>query len=156
MYRKRTMNSEIIEAVAARIAEAPRLPDATKNERQAAFRARAAGLKLLSKAAAVQNCDGRVLLDLLREHGIEVARGSEGLSILAEGNGLEVRRNIVCALRTYLRPHYQEQRRHAIRAYNAARPSRKKEREERRAQLAAMGIDLARFREVCEVIDRTR
>lgn len=150
------MNIEIVEAVAARIAEAPCLPDATKNVRQAAFRARVAGLKLLSKAAAVQNCEGQVLLDLLRDHGMEIASGTAGLSILAEGDGLDVRRSIVCALRTYLRPHYQEQRRQAIHAYNAARPSKKKEREERRAQLAVLGIDLPRFREVCKVIDGTQ
>ncbi|RQR34826.1 hypothetical protein [Burkholderia sp. Bp9142] len=149
------MKSEVFEAIASRIAEAPRLSGATKNEQQAAFRARVAGLKLVSQASAMLEYDEQALVDAFRENGIQIARGETELSLVADGDGLEIRRNVIAALRTYIRPHREAQRREAIRAYNAARPSKAKFRAERRAQLAAMGIDLARFREVCDVIDST-
>jgi hypothetical protein len=149
------MNSEVFQAIATRVADAPSLSGATKNEQQAAFRARVAGLKLVSKAAAMPDHDEQALVAALRENGIQIARGETGLRLVADGDGLEIRRNIIAALRAYMRPHREAQRREAIRAYNAARPSKAKSRAERRTQLAAMGIDLARFREVCEVIDYT-
>ncbi|MCL4670388.1 hypothetical protein [Burkholderia pseudomallei] len=150
------MNSEIFQAIATLVAEAPRLSGATKNDQQAAFRARVAGLKLVSQAGAVPDYDEQALVDAFRENGIRIARGKTELSLVADGNGLEIRRNVIAALRAYIRPHREAQRREAIRAYNAARPSTAKFRAERRAQLAAMGIDLARFREVCDVIDSTQ
>ncbi|WP_145956532.1 hypothetical protein [Burkholderia pseudomallei] len=149
------MNSEIFRAIATLVAEAPRLSGATKNDRQAAFRARVAGLKLVTRAAAMPDYDEQALVDAFRENGIQIARGEPELSLVADGNGLEIRRNVIAALRAYIRPHREAQRRDAIRAYNAARPSKTKLRAERRAQLGAMGIDLARFREVCDVIDST-
>jgi hypothetical protein len=149
------MKSEIFQAIATRVEDAPRLSGATKNEQQAAFRARVAGLKLVSQAAAVPDYDEHALVDAFRENGIRIARGETELSLVADGDGLEIRRNIIAALRAYIRPHRSAQRREAIRAYNAARPSKARSRAERRAQLAAMGIDLVRFREVCDVIDST-
>ncbi|WP_147482493.1 hypothetical protein [Burkholderia pseudomallei] len=149
------MNSEIFQAIATCVADAPCLSGATKNVRQAAFRARVTGLKLVSRAAALPNYDERALVDAFSENGIRIARNETELRLVADGDGLEIRRNIIAALRAYMRPHHEAQRREAIRAYNAARPSKAKSRAERRAQLVAMGIDLARFREVCDVIDST-
>lgn len=150
------MNDTVFDAIEARIAEEPRLHGATKAVRQAAYRARRTGLKVLEKAAREREFDESVLEAALARHGMRLVRSASEYSIVADGDGLDIRRNIVRALRTYLRPHLEERRRQAIRAYNAARPSGRKEREERRAQLAAMGIDLTRFREVCEVIDSIR
>lgn len=149
------MNSEIFQSIATCVADAPCLSGATKNVQQAAFRARVTGLKLVSRAAALPNYDERALVDAFSENGIRIARNETELRLVADGDGLEIRRNIIAALRAYMRPYREAQRREAVRAYNAARPSKEKSRAERRTQLAAMGFDLARFREVCDVIDNT-
>lgn len=150
------MNSEIFQAIATCVADAPCLSGATKNVQQAAFRARVTGLKLVSRAAALPNYDERALVDAFSENGILIARRETELRLVADGDGLKIRRNIIAALRAYMRPHHEARRREAIRAYNAARPSKAKARAERRVELAAMGIDLTRFREVCDVIDSMR
>jgi hypothetical protein len=142
------MGNDAFQAIALRIIEGPRLVGATKAERQAAFRARRTGLKVLEKAAREREFDETVLKAAFIRYGLRLVRSTRGYSIVADGDGLEIRRNIVKALRTYCRSRY-------VTAYNATRPSEQKSRMERRAQLVALGIDLTRFREVCDVIDRT-
>lgn len=142
------MGNEFFQAIASRIIEEPRLFGATKAERQAAFRARRTGMKVLEKATREREFDELVLEGAFIRHGLRLVRSTRGYSIIADGDGLEIRRNILKALRTYCRSRY-------VTAHNAARPSEKKARAERRAQLASIGIDLTRFREVCDVIDKT-
>lgn len=142
------MNGNIFDAIAGRIMEEPRLYRVTRAERQAAFRARRTALKVLERAAREHEFDGAVLEDAFRCRGIQVVTSGSEYSIIAEGDGLEIRRNILKALRAYCRMRY-------VKAYNAGRVSEKKMREERRTELEEMGIDLTRFRTVCDVIDRT-
>lgn len=142
------MKSEIFDAVLARITAEPHLNRATKAERQAAFRARRMGLKLLEKAAHEREFDETVLDGAFKRHGLQLVRHTSGYSLITDGDGLGIRRRVVKALREYCRLRY-------VAAYNAARPGEKTLRAKRRGELAAMGIDLTRFREVCDVIDRT-
>jgi hypothetical protein len=143
------MNDAVFDAITARITEEPRLHGATKAARQAAYRARRTGLKVLEKAAREREFDESVLEAAFARHGMRLIRRASGYSIVADGDGLGIRRNIVKALRVYCRSRYMS-------AHNASRPSAKSARADRRAELAALGIDLARFRDVCEVIDSTR
>ncbi|MCS6479742.1 hypothetical protein NX869_26305 [Burkholderia thailandensis] len=142
------MSAAVFDAIAARITEEPRLQGATKAVRQAAYRARRTGLKVLEKAVHERGFDESVLEAAFARHGMRLVYGESGYSVVADGDGLDVRRNIVKALRVYCRSRYMS-------AHNAARPSANRVRADRRAELAEMGIDLARFREVCKVIDST-
>ncbi|AJX22937.1 hypothetical protein Y033_662 [Burkholderia pseudomallei MSHR435] len=121
---------------------------ATKAVRQAAYRARRTGLKVLEKAVHEREFDESVLEAAFARHGMRLVYSESGYSVVSDGDGLDVRRNIVKALRVYCRSRYMS-------AHNAVRPSANRVRTDRRAELVAMGIDLARFREVCEVIDST-
>lgn len=143
------MSDAVFNAIAARITEEPHLHGTTKAVRQAAYRARRTGLKVLEKAAQEREFDESVLKAAFARHGMRLVRSASEYSIVADGDGLDIRRNIVKALRVYCRSRYMS-------AHNAARPSVNRVRADRRAELAEMGIDLARFREVCEVIDSTR
>ncbi|TDG05110.1 hypothetical protein E1N52_27125 [Paraburkholderia guartelaensis] len=143
------MNDAAFVAIAAKITEEPRLHGATKAVRQAAYRARRTGLKVLEKAARAREFDDSVLEAAFARYGIRLVRSASAYSVVVDGGGLDVRRSIVKALRWYCRSRY-------VSAHNAARPCLKKEREERRAQLAAMGIDMTRFLAVCSVIDEVR
>ncbi|PMS17492.1 hypothetical protein C0Z18_20635 [Trinickia dabaoshanensis] len=142
------MSEAVFDAIAAKITEEPRLHGATKAVQQAAYRARRTGLKVLEKAAREREFDESVLKATFARYGMRLVRSASEYSIVADGDGLDIRRNIVKALRVYCRSRYMS-------AHNAARPSANRARADRRAELAAMGIDLARFREVCEVIDST-
>ncbi|CPF97583.1 Uncharacterised protein [Burkholderia pseudomallei] len=121
---------------------------ATKAVRQAAYRARRTGLKVLEKAVHERGFDESVLEAAFARHGMRLVYSDSGYSVVADGDSLDIRRNIVKALRAYCRSRY-------ISAHNAARPSANRARADRRAELAGMGIDLVRFREVCDVIDST-
>lgn len=142
------MNNAAFVAITAKIIEEPRLHGATKAVRQAAYRARRTGLSVLEKAARAREFDESVLKAAFVRYGIQLVHRDDAYTVVSDGGGLDVRRNIVKALRWYCRSRY-------VSAHNAARPSQKKERGERRAQLAAMGVDMTRFRAVCAVIDET-
>ncbi|MFG7161945.1 hypothetical protein ACGYU5_15215 [Burkholderia pseudomallei] len=146
------MNNDIFQAIARRIIDNPALYEATKAERQAAFRARRTGLKLLEKAAVLPNFDEWALEAAFKQHKIELVRSTLGRQLIAYGDGLEVRQRIVKALKDYIRPIRAEQRRQYVRDRNAARPSRKKTWAEIHAHLVERGIDLTQVGAILEAL----
>ncbi|WP_157379860.1 hypothetical protein [Burkholderia ubonensis] len=146
------MNNDVFQAIARRIIDNPCLYGATKAERQAAFRARRTGLKALEKAAILPDFDEWALEAAFKRHGMQLVRSTVGRTLIAYGDGLEVRQGIIKALRSYMRPIKAEQRRQYVHEKNAARPTRKKTWAETHARLVALGIDLTQVGAILEAL----
>ncbi|WP_143288544.1 hypothetical protein [Burkholderia pseudomallei] len=146
------MNNDVYRAIHRRIVDKPGIYGATKAEQQAAFRARRTALKILEKAATFPDFDEWGLEAAFKQHGMQLVRSTQGRTLVAYGDGLEVRKAIIKALRAYLRPRRSEHRLQYVRDRNAARPTRKKAWAEAHARLVERGVDLAQAGEVVEAL----